>query len=270
MAKDVKRFELGDFRSRLGDTASDEVGDLGRAINAMVDAIAERDRKRQELVANVTHDLRSPVTSITGYASLIAEGDEASKEVREGYNAAIQNSSSLLVTLLSELAELSTLESGGAKTAFDEIRVKAFFDEMCLTFQHQCFERGVKLEVETSEPELSMFADRYLLERVFRNLLGNALRYSSGGAVRLGAEKAGDRVTLSVSDTGPGIPETAMNDLFERGFQADHDPGVQKGASGLGLAICREIVTLHGGTLSAENLKEKGARFSFDVPSKKE
>ncbi len=254
-----------------------EVRELTGRFDLMAHALAASRRAEDELLANLRHDLRTPLTVIGGYAEALVDGT-ASGETAAGAARAIRDEAIRLERLVDELGAIEALRAGGRGLRPEPIDAGALLDEAAARFQPRAEAAGVDLVVEVDPVTPSLLADRLALGRVVDNLLENALRALSGrpdpvpgmprGRIVLGARpvdlEPGTGLAISVSDDGPGLPPGAQDRVFERSYRGD--PARTGPGSGLGLAIVRELATAHGGTAIAENLAPRGARITVILP----
>ena len=222
------------------------------------------ERVRRDFVANVSHELRTPVTVIRGYAETLA-GGAADPELVARFAATIQAHAERLAALIGDLLTLSELESRGAALPLEPLPLEELASHCCQLLASQAAGRQIAIDVSTVPP-LTVLADRQRLEQVLVNLLDNAVKYSpDGGRVSMTAEADGDRVRVSIRDTGPGIPHHEQTRIFERFYRVDAGRSRDQGGTGLGLAIVRHIVQLHGGTVGVESIPGQGACFTFTL-----
>ena len=271
----VKGFELGEFDTRVEVTGGDEIGDLGRAFNEMaasvergVEDLRFAETQRSELVANISHDLRSPLTSIRGNLETVLLKDKHldSDARRELLETSLRNVSSFQ-KLVEDLFELARLENGQTALKKERFVLAEIAQDVVIQLRPQA--DGVGVVITLSEPkEMFMFdGDIGMIERVFTNLIENALRYTpSEGSVTVSLARDDDRIRVDVADTGLGIPGEDLPHIFERFYRADKSRNRKVPGTGLGLAIARQIVELHDGTIIAESSPGEGTRVTFSVP----
>jgi signal transduction histidine kinase len=262
MAAAAKAMAAGDYSRRVTATSADEVGDLARAFNAMAAELAETDRFRRDLVANVSHELRTPISALQARLENLVDGVEpADPEVLGAMLAQVQR----LGRLVSQLLDLSRLESGAVPLERRPFPVRMVLDDVAREAHLQ--DPDAVVEVDTPE-DLEVDGDAERLHQVVANLVTNALRHSPAGApVRLVARAAPDHVAVEVLDQGPGIDPADAGRVFERFYRSDAARSANDGGAGLGLAIARWIVDLHGGTIRAEPNHPTGCRMVVTLPA---
>ncbi|GAM08836.1 alkaline phosphatase synthesis sensor protein PhoR [Geobacter sp. OR-1] len=218
---------------------------------------------RKDFVANVSHELRTPVTVIRGYAEtllggLLAEDPERSQQ----FLSVILNHSERLTALISDLLSLSEMESGNFNLKLGPVALVTTIRHAAELLEMGSNEKGVALKLGEIPERTTVLADQRRIEQVFFNLLDNGIKYTpAGGEVNIGVASSGADVTISISDTGPGIPLQSLPRIFERFYRVDTARSRELGGTGLGLAIVKHIVQLHGGSISVDSPPGKGAIF---------
>lgn len=273
LADAARAFERGDLARRVPARGRDEIGDLGRAFNAMATSVQtgmqrlrESDRLRRELAEDVSHDLRTPLASLRGHLELLQLKDASlSGTERQSMLAiALQNTDSLR-RLVDELMELARLEARQVAPVREAFPLAELAQDVVLKLAPAADRLGVSLAVDGPRDLPPVSADIGMIERVLTNLLENALRHTpAGGAVRIVLSREERAVGVTVSDTGEGIAPEDLPRVFDRFFRGGGG-GHPAGSAGLGLAIARGIVELHGGTLTVESAPGRGSRFRFSV-----
>ena len=270
----VTAFKLGEMELRAPSAGSDEIGDLGRAFNEMAESIKSgveklrfAEQQRSELIANISHDLRSPLTSIRGALETVLLKDPQlnSDERKELLDVSLRNVSSFQ-KLVEDLFQLIRLETKQEAPNREPFLLAEIAQDVVLKLKPRATEAHVDLQLEM-EPELPLVdADIGMIERTFTNLIENSLRFTPpGGDVRISLERRGEYIEVTVSDTGTGIPPDDLPHIFERFYRADKSRNRKVPGTGLGLAIAREIVELHGGSIRADSTADSGTRISFTL-----
>lgn len=222
---------------------------------------------RKDFVANVSHELKTPITSIKGFAETLLENKEDDIEVVDKFQKIIYDESERLQTLIEDLLKISNLENDDFNlhvTVFDMNKV---VDEVVAVIQHHVKQKMLGLTINV-ENELEMEADREQVKQVLFNLLANAVSYTPDkGEITLRAEKRDGMVHISVKDTGIGIGEEAIPRLFERFYRVDMARSRNTGGTGLGLAIVKHIVEVHDGKIMVESELDKGSTFHVYLPT---
>jgi signal transduction histidine kinase len=248
---------------------SDELGDLARSFDRMTEQLAELDRLKAEFVSIASHELKTPLSVIRGYVSLLMDGiygtlDEAQTKIL----VSVSDQTDRLTRLVQRLLDVTRFEAGGGRLELRSIPVKEFLDELAESFDVLAYQNEVDFRVEFADalPE-SIVGDPDRLNEVLGNLLSNAFKFTPrGGRIRLSAGPADDGLFVEVSDTGVGIPPDKLQKVFEKFFQVENEAQPRSVGSGLGLAIAREIVEAHGGTIAAESQPGHGTTFRVTLP----
>ena len=249
-----------------------EVQDLTRAFNSMVRRVDGAQRSQRDFVANVSHELKTPLTSIQGFAQAILDNTADTPEARTHAAAIIYNESARMHRMALDLLDLARLEAGTADLNMSPVEVGALLRSVLEKFTPQAQKAGVGLFVDVPEGLPTINGDGDRLAQVFTNLVDNALKFTpADGRVTLSAKKAGVEMELSVTDTGSGVPEEALPRLFDRFYQADPSraSGERRGA-GLGLSIVKEIVEAHGGKIGVRSRAGHGTTFVIHLPLAKQ
>ncbi|WP_150600769.1 sensor histidine kinase [Pandoraea fibrosis] len=253
---------------------SDEIAVLERAFRQMVErlgtqwrTLTRQDQERRELIANISHDLRTPLSSLHGYLETLSLKDATlTPAERRRYLGIALDQSRKVGALAQSLFELARLEHGFVQPEAEPFSVTDLIQDVFQKFELSAESRGVTLRAQLAPQIPVARADLGLIERVFTNLLDNALRYTpSGGEITVAVAPLGTEIEVQVSDTGPGIPESAREGLFERPFTV----GGARREGGLGLRIVHRILQLHGRriTLAPTGHAGQGATFRFTLPT---
>jgi signal transduction histidine kinase len=272
----VQGFQRGELGRRVEVHGRDELGALGRSFNQMaatIEADVEKlrlaERMRRDLIGNISHDLRSPLTSLQGsLETMVMKEPSLTAEERRSFLAISLRNASSLQKLVEELFELAKLDARQAPVKREPLQVAELAQDVALKLAPQAEKAGVSLSVDLARELPLVSCDIGMIERVLTNLIDNALSFTpAGGSVRLELSPENGGVRLTVADTGAGIDPEDLPHVFERFYRADKSRDRATGGAGLGLAIARQIVELHGGSLEAHSRPGEGARFSFTLAS---
>ncbi len=245
-----------------------EVRELTRAFNAMVDRVRSSQTSQRNFVANVSHELKTPLTSIQGFAQAILDGTADTPAARQQAAEVIYNESGRMYRMVLDLLDLARLDAGTADLKMSLVDMHVLLDSIMEKFSLQAQKDGVNLAVDSPPGLPSLVADGDRLAQVFTNLVDNALRHTpAGGQVTLQARLTQTEMEIRVADTGSGIPADALPHIFERFYQADLSrPGGEMHGAGLGLAIVQEIVAAHSGRITVRSQEGLGTTFTVCLP----
>jgi len=275
--KDVQeattRLGGGDLTARAPEHGGDEVAALGRSFNRMADELARRaqaleasDAARRQLLADVSHELMTPLTAMRGYVETLAMPDKQfDAPTRERYLGIALEETHRLEHIIGDLLDLARLEGGGGALRREQVDVEAVFERVAARHERELRERRITLSTHVEPEGATVPADPDRLGQALQNLAANALRHTpDDGQVSLSARKSPDGIVIRVRDSGPGIAPQHLPLIFDRFYKADASRKAG-GGSGLGLSIVRAIVERHGGTITARN--DNGAVFEIVLPA---
>lgn len=231
----------------------------------------KNERIRSEFITNASHELRTPVTSIKLLLESLLAGAKDDPEVRDEFLNNLMREINRLHILVNDLLDLARLESSHEKLAITEFDLRKVVRETIQTVQPLAHQKGIVIK-ENIQSELNTIrADQLRLGQVLVNLVNNAVKFTSNsGEVRIIVRKSNDNIEFSVQDTGIGIPPDDLPYIFDRFYRVDSNRqrGQNKGGSGLGLTISKQVVDMHGGKITAESVPNKGTAFTFTIPQK--
>jgi signal transduction histidine kinase len=278
LAEAMDHFRSSDFQTpvRLDKPAAsgDEIDLLSETFETMSDRIIQQvrtlkqtDELRRELVANVSHDLRTPLASLTGYIeTLQLKEGRLSDEERDQYLAVARRQSDRLGTMIEELFELARLESQDMEPEIEPFPLPELVQDVVMGFRLEAERKKIELVLERPDEVPLVSADIGLIQRALSNLVGNALKHTeSEGRVTVAIEPHSDKVAVRIIDTGCGIPGEELEQIFDRFYQARNQGQKQRTAGGLGLAIVKRILELHGSAVSAASTVGEGTVFTFSL-----
>jgi signal transduction histidine kinase len=266
MARVAQGIARGDYSQNAPVTGPDEVRTLGQSINTMAQQVQASAQAQRDFLANVSHDLKTPLTSIQGFAQAIQDGTAESPEMVKHSAGIIYDEAERMRRLVGDLLDLARLDAGLRALNRAPVEMRLLLGSLVEKFALRAQAKDLTLETRLPAqlPVLKGDADR--LAQVFTNLLDNALHHTpAGGRVTLTAEMTPAGLEVAVADTGPGLPPEALSRVFERFYQVDKSRARPAGV-GLGLAISKEIVEAHHGQIRAESAPGQGARFIVRLP----
>jgi signal transduction histidine kinase len=260
----ARRMEKGDLSQRVSVEARGELGELAQAFNAMADGLAHLEQLRRNMVTDVAHELRTPLSNIRGY--LEAVRDDV-LEPEPAVIASLYEEAMLLSRLVDDLQELALAEAGQLTMLPQPIHLADVVDQTLHLFAAQAVEKGVRLETRLPSDLPLVAADPARLSQVLRNLLKNALAYTPpGGSIRLSARASDSTVEVCLQDSGIGISPEHLPFVFERFYRVDKSRTRTTGGAGLGLAIVKQLVEAQGGQVSITSQVGAGTTVTFTTP----
>ena len=260
----IKRDKTSDEIDRLSLTFCE----MAAHIRAQMERLRETDSLRRELVANVSHDLRTPLASLNGYLeTLILKDDSLSPAERREYLETASRHGERLTKLVFDLFELAKLDAHELKPEREPFPLTELIQDVTQKFQLRAQQAKVNLAIDDAPDIPFVDADIGMIERVLDNLIDNALQHTpAGGSIHLSLELRDSEITVKIKDTGEGISAEAIPHIFDRFYRKSSTASNANGA-GLGLAISQRIIELHGGEISVSSILNKGAEFNFSLPA---
>ncbi len=228
-------------------------------------ALKKMQTVKRDLVTNVSHELRTPLTLIKGYVETLLEDERV--EDRKKYLGIVLRNAERLNNIIRDLLTLSELESGKGNYVFERIDLRDVINGILPVFGDKLAEKGLSFELHAPEEPCCMTGDPFRLEQVFINLVDNAYKYTNSGGITIAIEKRDKSISVSVNDTGIGIPEEAVTRIFERFYVVDKSRSRAHGGTGLGLSIVKHIVTMHGGEIVVKTSPGEGTSFVITFPA---
>jgi signal transduction histidine kinase len=266
VGRGVRAVAAGDYNQRVPVQGPSEVRALASDVNSMADSVQASQATLREFLANVSHELKTPLTSIRGFSQALVDGTLETPEERARAAGVIDAESRRVLHLVGELLDLSRIESGQQKMELADVRVAEALSHVRDVFSLRASDAGVALEVSSPPDALVVRADFDRVEQVLGNLIDNAFRHTPrGGRIDVGARVASAFVEFYGAENGAGIAEADLPHVFDRFYRSQLGEPDMPG-QGLGLAISREIVRAHGGTIHATARAEGGVEFAFTLP----
>ncbi|MCM3712295.1 sensor histidine kinase [Sporosarcina luteola] len=258
--------KVGDekFTGSLDINRRDEIGQLAQSFQRMTEKLSENDRVRKEFISDVSHDFQSPLLNIKGYANLLMDSGLPERE-RKNYARVIQSETERLSSLTKQLLLLTSLDQLESPLKQMKFRLDEQLKEVIRKQRWLLEEKQMSLVMEVDEVE--MVGDPAFLEKVWENLLSNALKYTRmGGEIEVRLTESADELKVIFRDNGAGIAEEHLRRLFDRFYRVDHSRTQQVEGTGLGLSIVHQVVKLHGGSVKVESEEEVGTTFTVTLP----
>lgn len=264
LTKATKRIAAGDFNVKLNIKQTSELGTLARSFEDMMHDLQQLEQMRREFVTNVSHEVQSPLTSISGYAQALKQVDLSDQE-RSRYLDIIIAEAKRMSTMSDSLLKLSMLESQSQQPRLSTLSLDEQIRRVIVTLQPQWSARNIHFELDLQA--VKVLADHDQLNQVWTNILSNGIKFSKdGGVIHVSTKQDIKNVTIRISDTGIGIPLEDQKRIFERFFKSDRSHSRKYDGSGMGLAIVKQIVSLHQGDIRVESEPGQGTTFIVTLP----
>lgn len=272
----IHAFRSGNFKTRIPVASNGELDQVAITFNEMAETIERNieelksvDKLRKEMISNISHDLRTPIASIQGYAeTLMLKKDEVDAADREQYLSVIMKSSLKLKKLVDDLFELSKLESGHIALNKEPFSIAELIFDVSSKYRMLSEKRNLSINTVLSKDTPLVEGDISMIDRVLQNLIGNAVKYcNDGDSINIEVNrKTGGDLVVRIADTGPGIPQQDLPHIFDRYFTGRKPAAAGQDSTGLGLAIVKKIIDLHKSTISVQSQLQRGTVFSFTLP----
>lgn len=264
MTRASQAMARGDLDQRIRGEGDDEIGRLAAAFNQMSTQVARSNRVMRELIANVSHELKTPLTSIQGFGQAMVDGLATKPEDYSEMSGVIVGETERIRVLVDDLLYLSQLESGTLQLSLEQVELDAIVADAAARFRFQADEAEVELRLALAGTTLR--ADGRRLEQVLANLVDNAIRFApSGSEVLIRTYLLADQAAIEVNNGGNPIPEEGLSSVFDRFYQVD-PARAEARHSGLGLSIVQELVQAHGGSVAVQSSRDAGTTFSVRLP----
>ena len=264
----------GDLSRRISiNTGGVEIDGLATNMNQMAMTLDQDFRRikrmekvRSEFLGNVTHELKTPISSISGYVETLLEGAIKDENVNISFLERALENVQRLEELVTDLVEISRIETGELQMNYDYFNIYNLLKDIHKDAQQRnSNKKNIKINLEVPDKKLFVYGDKGRLEQVIDNLLSNSMRYTDQGHIRIKVLRRENELVFSITDTGIGISRKSINRIFERFYRADKGRDRRKGGTGLGLAISKHIIEAHGSNIYVDSLEGKGSTFSFGI-----
>jgi signal transduction histidine kinase len=274
----LNRIAAGDFAQRIEVPNRDELGELAAHVNSTCEelqqlyrSLEEASRHKSQFLANMSHELRTPLNAVLGFSELMLDGiyGDPPERMRSAVER-IQRNGRHLLGLINDVLDLSKIEAGQLRLSLTDYSVEELVNVVHTSVESLAADKKLSLKVAVPPGLPPARGDERRLAQALFNLVGNAIKFTDAGEVRIEVETRGDSYVFSVQDTGPGIDEADQARIFQEFQQVDNSITKTKGGAGLGLAIVKRIVEMHGGRIWIDSRLGHGARFSFLVPTRLE
>lgn len=255
----------GNFEKRIETGLTDEVGQLAHSFNEMAESLSTQEESKRRFIANISHDIRSPLTSIQGFVTAMLDGT-APPESFDRYLHIVKDESARIIKLANEMIEVNSIEEPKAAiepTVFD---INDLIRRSAEQFENNIKQKELSMEMWFAADQTMVRADREKIERVLTNLMDNAVKFTQSGKISVETECAEGKAWVSVKDTGIGMSPEQQARVFERFYKADDSRGEHRTGNGLGLSIVKEFIKAHGETIVVKSQQGQGSEFRFSLP----
>lgn len=269
LTNSTERYAKGDFsvKSRLG--RNDEIGRLADSLDYMASEIESLNGYQTKFLANISHDFRSPLTSIKGYLEAMLDGT-IPPQMQEKYLNIVISETERLTKLTNNLLTMNHLNENGMVLDISDFDIIKIIKQTIETCEGECAKKLIKFKLVFSEKELYVSADQSKIQQVIYNLIDNAIKFSNNdSSIIISASEKGDKISVSIKDFGIGIPKESISKIWERFYKTDLSRGKDKKGTGLGLSIVKDIITAHKEYIDVVSTEGVGTEFIFALPKSK-
>ncbi len=261
----AKSIASGNFKQRVEVDEINEIGELSETFNYMAESIEQFENNRNSFLANVSHDLRTPMTTITGFVEGVLDGT-IPEDKRDWYLSIVLDESKRLSRIVTDLFDVSKIEQGSINLDQKNFDINELVRLNIIKLEKRITDKNVQLSVEFERDGIYVFADRDAISRVLMNLFENAIKFTQeNGYIKIRVGTKDSKAYVSVENSGIGIDEDELLHIFDRFYKTDKSRSLDKNGAGLGLYIVKGIVQAHGERVWAESVKNEYARFSFTM-----
>ena len=263
----------GDLSRRINiNTGGIEIDELAANMNQMAMKLDEDFRRikrmekvRSEFLGNVTYELKTPISSISGYIETLLEGAIKDENVNLGFLERSLENVQRLEDLVTDLVEISRIETGELQMNFEYFNIHDLLKDLFKDARQRNINKNLKIQLELPDKKLFIYGDKRRLDQVIANLLSNAMLYTDHGYIKIKVQRRDNELVFSIIDTGTGLPRKALGRIFERFYRTDKTRDRRKGETGLGMAISKHIIEAHSSHIYVDSLEGKGSTFSFGI-----
>ncbi|WP_223068928.1 sensor histidine kinase [Paenibacillus caui] len=263
MQRATRNIAAGELETRLNIRSKDEIGTLAKAINDLAGDLQRYRDTRQEFFANISHELRTPITYLEGYAKVLRDRLYDTEDEKDKYLDIVHQEAQRLQHMVNDLFELAKMEEGKISLSLEWMDLAEIADNAVRKIRLKANAKGLQLNVRADGDVPLIYGDGLRMEQVLSNLLENAVRYTEQGGITVSLGTEGAFVYLSVEDTGVGIAEEELPYIFDRFYRVEKSRSRQHGGTGLGLAIAKKLIELQGGEITVTSKPGAGTRFEI-------
>ncbi|MBQ6848743.1 MAG: HAMP domain-containing histidine kinase [Clostridia bacterium] len=267
MAAATRRFAQGDFSARVKVRGKDEVAELGHALNGMAVSLSSVETMRRSFVANVSHELKTPMTTIAGFLDGMLDGTIPPQR-QQHYMRIVSDEVKRLSRLVRSMLDLSRIDSSELKLERVPMDLTELVCSVLVASEQRITQKNLQITGIESCDKVEVRGDYDLMNQVLYNLLDNAIKFTDeGGCIDIRLQRSDDRAYVTVRNTGAGIPSVEMPRIFERFYKSDRSRGLDKNGVGLGLYIVHTVIRLHGGEITVRSVEGEFTEFTFWIPA---
>lgn len=262
-------YASGNLDYEIPVTTQDEIGYLSASLNFMSSQLRDIEEYQKKFIANVSHDFRSPLTSIKGYVEAMADGI-IPPEMQDKYLKIILFETERLTALTQDLLALNEYDTKHLLLNKESFDIHEVIKNTAASFEGTCIQKKISIELLFETKHLNVIADKQKIQQVFYNLIDNAIKFSEpDSSITVETTERGDKVHISIKDYGIGIPRDALNKIWDRFYKTDSSRGKDKKGTGLGLAIVKEALQAHNENINVISTEGVGTEFTFSLPKDK-
>ena len=266
MSSAAKKFAVGDFSARVQVKSDDEIGELATAFNYMADSLSSSENMRRSFISNVSHELKTPMTTIAGFIDGILDGT-IPPERQQHYMRIVSNEVKRLSRLVTSMLSLSRIDRGELKVNKQKFDLFSMLITILASYEQKIVERKLHITGLENFRSITVYADPDLMYQVIYNLIENAVKFTNeGGTINFAVEETRYDISVMISNTGPGIAPEDIRYVFDRFYKTDKSRSMDKKGMGLGLYIAKTIMRLHGGDIFVDSRVNEYTRFTFRLP----
>ncbi len=266
MSSAAKKFAVGDFSARVEVRSDDEIGELANAFNYMADSLSSSEGMRRTFISNVSHELKTPMTTIAGFIDGMLDGT-IPPERQPHYMKIVSNEVKRLSRLVTSMLSLSRIDRGELRVSPQKFDLFSMLITILASYEQKIVEKKLHITGLEDFKSITVFADPDLMYQVIYNLIENAVKFTNeGGTIHFGVEETRYDTSVSISNTGPGIPPEDIRFIFDRFYKTDKSRSIDKKGMGLGLFIAKTIMRLHGGDIFVESRVNELTTFTIRLP----
>jgi signal transduction histidine kinase len=263
----TRKIAKGNLDTRVKLTSRDEMGSLAAAINDLAYELKRYRDSRSEFFASISHELRTPITYLEGYAQILKEGLYQNEQEKQSYLTIIQQEAGKLTRMINDLFDIAKMEAGKVELNVEWVDLNEVLDAVLQKIELKAKEKGLSVEDHTIGNIPLVYADGLRMEQILVNLLENAIRYTEKGSIKVNMKMDASHIKISIEDTGIGIPKDELPYIFERFYRVEKSRSKEYGGTGLGLSIVKQLVELQSGTIDVWSQPGIGTKFEVTFPA---